>query len=280
MKKLTYLIFILLLLFTHSASAEIKLRFGIYTSDKPSSMVKQFRPVLNALEKKMTDELGEAVEISLQVAKSYNQGIEDLVTGHVDFSRMGPSSFITSKLRNPDLQLLAMESNKGKKTFNGIICVHQDSPIQRISDLKGKSFAFGDKLSTIGRYLSQFHLLKNNIHAKDLSSFEYLFRHDRVGTVVGSGRYDAGALKESTFKKLKDSGVKIRKLADFPNVTKPWIASSQLNGRLTKALKASLMGFNDKLALEKLKKAGFLPATDDDYATIKESMLRNDEFFR
>ncbi|EGV51478.1 PhnD/SsuA/transferrin family substrate-binding protein [Candidatus Endoriftia persephone] len=270
---------LLFTLITAPAHAEVKLSFGVYTSDKPTTMVRQFRPVLKALQARLSDKLGEPVRIRIQVAKNYDQGIEDLVTGKVDFARMGPASYITSKQRNPDLQLLVMESKQGSKTFYGIICVHEQSPIKEIGHLKGRSFAFGSPRSTIGRYLSQHLLLQNGVFAHDLASYKYLGRHDRVGAAVGAGQFDAGALKESTFKKLKKKGTPIRQLVRFPNVTKPWIASSTLNTRTISALKETLLELKDSAALKALKKSGFLPADDSDYAPIRESMQDNEEFF-
>ena len=38
-----------------------------------------------------------------------------------------------------------------------------------------------------GRYLSQLYLVENDIRAKDLSRYEYLGRHDKVGIAVGRG---------------------------------------------------------------------------------------------
>jgi phosphonate transport system substrate-binding protein len=192
---------------------------------------------------------------------------------------MGPASYITSKDRNPGLQLLAMESKKGKKVFYGIICVQEQSEIENIAQLKGRSFAFGSERSTIGRYLSQHLLSEQGVYASDLASYEYLGRHDRVGTAVGAGQFDAGALKESTFKKLKGKGIKIRELSRFTNVTKPWIASSNMSEKMIAVLKETLLELKDATALKGIKKQGFLPAYDNDYTVIREAMQENDAFF-
>jgi len=279
MKTLITITLILAIFVIMPVQAGMNLKFGVYTSDKPTTMVRMFRPLLNTLEAHLTEKLGEPVHISLQVASSYAQGVDDLVTGRVDFARMGPASYVASKDRNPDLQLLAMESKKGKKVFYGIICVQEQSAIKEIAQLKGHTFAFGNERSTIGRYLSQYLLSKQGIYAHDLASYEYLQRHDRVGTAVGAGQYDAGALKESTFKKLKAKGVKIRELTRFPNVTKPWIANSKMSKTIFNALKQSLVEFTDLAALKMIKKQGFLLATDDDYAIIRESIQKNSDFF-
>lgn len=271
---------VFIVLFTSKqAFADIHLKFGIYTSDKPTTMVTTFRPIINELEQSLSIKLGEPVFISMQVAKNYAQGIDDLVNARVDFARMGPASYVISKEREPKIKLLAMESHKGKKTFYGIICIHEDSVIENISQLTNHSFAFGNRRSTIGRYLSQLLLSKHGVHADQLTEFEYLERHDRVGTAVGVGSFDAGALKESTFKKLQSKGVKIKELARFVNVTKPWIASHTLDQRLLLALKESLLEVTSPQLLKNLKKDGFFSALDSDYDRIRESIKKNHHFF-
>ncbi|MCU7921090.1 MAG: PhnD/SsuA/transferrin family substrate-binding protein [Candidatus Thiodiazotropha sp. (ex Dulcina madagascariensis)] len=280
MKNILAAVTIPLILASNPLFADVALTFGVYTSDKPTAMVKMFRPILNALETRLAKKLGEPVRITLQVANTYERGIDDLVSGQVDFARMGPASYILAKERNPDLQLLAMESNRGSKIFYGIICVHEQSPIEELSQLKGRTFAFGNEHSTIGRYLSQHLLVKQGLHAGDLSGYQYLDRHDKVGAAVATRRFEAGALKESTFKKLKAKGMKIRELARFPNVTKPWIASGKMGTEMVAVLRESLLGLKDPAALKSIKKDGFLPAEESDYAIIRESMQKNDTFFQ
>lgn len=261
------------------ARADVDLKFGVYVSDKPTEMVRKFRPVLDALEAAMSGELGEPVHIKMRVAGDYEAGIEDLVTGAVDFARFGPASYVLAKERNPELRILSVESEKGTKVFYGIICVAEESPIRAVEDLRGKSFAFGDSRSTIGRYLSQNLLIRHGIGAKDLAAYSYLERHDKVGTAVARNRFDAGALKEGTFKKLVAKGLPIRAIASFPNVTKPWIARGALAPKVFAALRAALLRMRDPAALKALKKDGFLEGGDDDYAVIRKAMASNARFF-
>lgn len=257
----------------------IQLTFGIYTADKPSEVVAQFRPLLNSLEDELSASLGKTCSIKIDISPSYNEGIQRVVSEASDFSRLGPASYILAMKQNPKLKLLALESNKGSKTFNGVIAVHKDSEIKALSELKGQSFAFGDEMSTIGRYLSQLLLRKSGINARDLGSYEYLGRHDAVGAAIGNKRFIAGALKESTFKKLVAKGTPIKILAKFPNVTKPWIASGSLDTRIVAALKEALLKISDKEALKALGKQGFLEGSYEDYQMIKEAMDSNESFF-
>ena len=263
-----------------AAIADTAITFGVYTSDKPSAVVRKFMPSLKALEHEVSKILQEPVKIKIKVAKTYEGGVSDLVTGVVDFSRFGPASYIAAKNENPDISILAMESKKGKKVFHGVIAVSKNSPIKAVKELKGKSFAFGNEASTIGRYLSQLYLVEHGIYASDLSNYEYLGRHDRVGADVDAGKFDAGALKEGTFNSLVKSGKALKVIAKFENVTKPWIARAGLPDRIRKALSQALLGMTDNKALKALAKGGFLHGTDGDYERIRRSISRNGEFFR
>lgn len=261
-----------------SAFSDVTLRFGAYTADKPTEVVKQFKPILDYIAQDMTARLGEPVTIRIVIAKNYQKGIENLATGVVDISRFGPASYVTAKQMEPDIGILAMETKKGKKTFKGIIAVREDSDISSVVDLKGRSFAFGDPLSTIGRYLAQDYLMKAGIKSVDLDGFEYLYRHDRVGTAVGQGSFDAGALKSSTFKKLVQKQVPIRSLAEFDNVTKPWLHRAGLDGSVVEALKAVFLAIDDPEVLESFSKSGFVAGSDQDFQIIRDAMARAEYF--
>ena len=261
------------------ADGTIRLNFGVYSSNKPSAMVKVYRPILKELEKNMTQRLDRNVDIRMQIAKDYDQGISHLINGRVDFSAFGPASYVEAKRMNQGINILAVENVKNSKVFYGIIAVNKDSTISDISELRGKSFAFGDEGSTIGRFLSQLELEQADIRASDLNRYEYLGRHDKVGTAVGAGSFDAGALNEKTFKKLVESGEPIRELTRFPNVTKPWIARSGLDDEILTALRESLLEVKDQKTLAALKIDGFLEGSDDDYRVIRMAMENNSIFF-
>lgn len=261
------------------AEDKLRLNFGVYSANKPSAMVKVFRPVLEELEITMSRKLGREVDIRMQIAKDYDQGITHLVNGRVDISHFGPASYVEAKRMDKDISIIAVENKNNSKVSFGIIAVAQDSTINKISDLHGRSFAFGDEGSTIGRFLSQLELEQSGIRSVDLSRYEYLGRHDKVGTAVGAGAFDAGALNEKTFKKLIEAGEPIRELVRFPNVSKPWIARSGLDEEILDALRESLLSVTDKKALTAMKIDGFLEGSDQDYSVIRRAMENNAAFF-
>lgn len=270
------------LFFTHTYSAEanLHLTFGVYASDKPSVLVTKLRPVLNELEPLLSKYLHDTVTIEMMVAPTYEAGIKSLLTGEYDFSRLGPASYIQAKNQDKRINILAMESKNGKKEFNGLFCVKKGSQITSIHSLSGKKIAFGSEHSTIGRYLAQALLLDNHITSKDLHAFEYLGRHDTVGTAVAYGDFDAGALKESTFNKLVKNGVPIKSLIMFPNVTKPWVSRPELPEKYATALRKALIELTDMSQVAAVKKFSFVEGDDKDYKLIRQAIDVNDLFFK
>ena len=266
-------------LFSVGAQAQISLVFGAYSSDKPSAMVAQVRPSLNIIAKKAGEIYGVEIEFRMQIVKSYKDGVDHLVTGKFDIMRLGPASYVMAKERAPEIGILVMENKRGRNTFNGIICVRNDSPLREMSELRGKSFAFGSSRSTLGRFFAQLHLMQAGVFARELDRFEYVGRHDKVGMVVGAGLFDAGALEETTFGKLVSNGVPIRALYKFPNATRPWVACAGLDPRLTDALRRAMLALTDAEALRALRFDGFLTGSDSDYDPTRDAIRRNPMFF-
>ena len=98
------------------------LSFGVYTHIRATEMLKKMEPLRKYLEEAMARK-GFSHPIRMRIYPTYSKAIEALATGKVDFVRFGPVSYILAKKKNPAIQLLAMESNNGKKQF----CKHTGS---------------------------------------------------------------------------------------------------------------------------------------------------------
>lgn len=249
---------------------------GVYSYIQPSAVASKMLPLVEHLESTLNQQ-GEQYHIELKIYPDYESAIQALAAGEVDFARFGPVSYVIAKERNPTLRLLAMESNGGSKLFNGVIAVPEGSPIRSLQDLAGRRVAFGARQSTTGRFLSQALLVEQGISASMLSGVDYLGRHDRVAFALAAGDFDAGAMNENTFNKYRfDKG--LRKLAQFPCVTKPWIARSGLDRELYFSLQQALLSLDDPAALKAIKRNGFVIGSDGDYDMIRAGMQRAVEF--
>ncbi len=273
-----FLMFIFMCQTALAKSTPITIKFGINSTDSPTVVGQKFIPVVKHIEGEMAKLLKQPVKIEFKIFRNYEGPIKSITKGTSDFVRLGPASYIHAKRKNPNIKLIVMGNRKGKRTFNGLIIVPTESKIKTLAELKGKRFAFGDEISTIGRYLSQIELFKAGICAKDLAGYEYLGRHDNVYSAVALSKFDAGALKESTFNKRNKKSKKAKVLFSFPNVTKPWIAREGLDDRIYKALQTAFLTMKDKKALKKLKANGFFTTSHEMYKPIEEAMDRVDDF--
>jgi phosphonate transport system substrate-binding protein len=255
----------------------LNLTFGVYQTDKATVMYRSFTPLIDALQERVSQRLGQPVDIQLTIFRTYADGIDALCKGTVDFVHFGPASYIVAKEQNPKIQLLAMEHENGEKRFKGVIFVAKNSPVQTLRDLKGKSFAFGDPNSTIGRWLVQAELVEAGLHASDLSNFKYLERHDQVAAAVEHGDFTAGSVKQSTFDRsnAKDT---LRAIRTFDNVTKPVVAREGLERPIVQALQQSLFDLKDPDLFKDLKISGFTTATDEEYQLVRDGMKKAEMF--
>ncbi|MFK5980017.1 MAG: phosphate/phosphite/phosphonate ABC transporter substrate-binding protein [Rhizobiaceae bacterium] len=253
--------------------------FGTYVFEKPTTTVQKMRPILDALETRLQEQLGKPVKIRLQIARNYHEAIQGLVQGRVDFGRYGQAAYVLAKDENSDLDILAVEGDNKKKTFQSVIVVHNNSQINSLGDLAGKSFAFGSVYSTTGRYFPQSFLTSRGITGRNLSRYSYLRRHDRVGWSVSDGSYDAGAVSKWVYLDLKKRGAKIRPIASFANVTKPWVARSGLSEEMKSAIREALISLRGVKVLDLIKKDCFLPGNDSDYDGVRMSIAKNKLFF-
>lgn len=247
-----------------------QLTFGVYAHIRSTEIFRKMAPLRHYLQESMAAK-GVPVQIELRIFSSYASAIESLAQGEVDFVRFGPVSYVLAKKANSAIRLLAMESNDGEKRFNGVIFVPSDSPIRSVEDLRGKRLAFGDRRSTTGRYLAQAALFRVGIQGKDLADYAYLGRHDKVAFAVAAGTYDAGAMNENTFDRYAESKG-LRRLLEFPCVTKPWVARAGLDAALFGALRDALLKLRDTNVLQAINRSGLLPATDADYDVISQGM--------
>ncbi len=215
--------------------------------------------------------MGRSTSIELVISNTYDGAIDSLAAGKVDFVRFGPASYVLTKSKEPRIELLAIEEKKGKRLFPGVIVVRSDSSLTSLSQLPGRTFAFGDKNSTIGRYLAQSELLAAGVNRTDLGGYDYLGRHDKVAKAVELGDFDAGSLKKGTFDKMNKNG-RMRVLHEFQNITKPWIARAGLDPEIASALGEVLVELEDESALKKLKISGFGKVRDEEFTFIRESI--------
>jgi phosphonate transport system substrate-binding protein len=216
-----------------------RLVFGLYPSDSPTEMYRQFLPLCEYL----TEATGYQVE--LDVAPSYSAGIEKIRKGEVDLFRSGAGAFghllLEEKSRAPVLVAVEQEGEKKETTFRGAIVTRQDAPFRSIQDLSGKTFAFGDRRSTMGTQVPRKMLADAGVRLA--GDPVHLKSHDDVALAVLNGEFDAGACKAPTAEKYKDKGLRILALTE-PSPSKPVYARYGLEQGKIEAVRKALLALD------------------------------------
>lgn len=215
-----------------------RLVFGLYPSDSPTEMYRQFLPLCEYL----TEATGYRVD--LDVSPSYAAGLEKIRKGEVDLFRSGPGAFghllIEEKSRSPLLVAVEQEGEKKETTFRGAIVTRQDAPFRSLQDLSGKTFAFGDRKSTMATKLPRKMLADAGVQ---LASCVHLKSHDDVALAVLNGEFDAGACKAPTAEKYKEKGLRILALTE-PSPSKPIYARYGLEAGKVEAVRKALLALD------------------------------------
>lgn len=264
--------------FMNAAYAEtLNLKFGIYASERRAWLDADNVPILKHLKDQLKSEFNIDVKIKTVFFPAYSDAVNAVVNKEVDFARLGAASYVNAKTQSPLISIIALESNEGTPYHEGVFGVLKDSPIKSLNDLKGKSLAFGNKSSTIGRYVSQKYLLDNGITESDLKNYEYMGRHDNVAIAVIRKTHDVGAFKSAI---LKDENLKtrIRVIARFKAPAQAWVAREGLEKSLLSKLKQVLISV-PKEAITIKDRDAFIEGDDSNFSYLRDSIENNDLFF-
>ena len=166
------------------------LKLGISTAYGPEHAAKAkalIEPYLSAA-------LGSTVTVV--VVAGYEELSEALATGTVDLAWITPLAFVRASQKNSYVQALSKATRRGDNglSYRSVFIVKKDSPIQSLSELKGKKVAWVSKFSTSG-YLFPRELVAKENHDPDkfFSSESFEGDHLSVCKAVREGKADVGA---------------------------------------------------------------------------------------
>ncbi len=252
------------------------LKMGIVPLESAANMIRKFTPLAEYL----SSELG--VTIELVVGKDYQDTMDAIGANHVQIAFLTPTTYPKAQRQNPDagIQSVARFLLQGKGTYNSCIVVSEDSPISSLSELAGKSFAFGSKDSTSSCLMPKSMLVEAGV---SLASIEenHLKGMDNIVLAVGLGNFDAGGVMSSVAAEAAANGdVKILATSQ-PIPEFPISVNAHVDEALRGKLLAALMKLNastpaHKTVVESInpKYTGVESAQDGDYNVIR-AMIAN-----
>lgn len=163
----------------------LKLGVGLFQPDREKNDA-TYRPLAEYL----SIQLKRRVE--LRTVDSWEGLAKSLANGETDMALMGPWGYVLAN-NEAGAQVISTILYDDKPEYFGIIVTHPNSGIHNIADLKGKTFAFGDKGSTSG-YLIPFHFfMTQGITPEKFFKRVIYTKHQAIETQVAQGVLDAGA---------------------------------------------------------------------------------------
>ena len=163
----------------------LKLGVGMFQPDREKNDA-TYRPLAEYL----SIQLKRRVE--LRTVDSWEGLAKSLANGETDMALMGPWGYVLAN-NEAGAQVISTVLYDDKPEYFGIIVTHPNSGIHNIADLKGKTFAFGDKGSTSG-YLIPFHFfMTQGITPEKFFKRVIYTKHQAIETQVAQGVLDAGA---------------------------------------------------------------------------------------
>ena len=170
-----------------TADAADVLRFGVglYQPDKEKNDA-TYRPLAEYIGK----QLGR--EVKLYTVDTWEGLAKSLANGETDIALMGPWGYVLAN-HVAGAQAVATILYDGKPEYFAIMITHPKSGVKSIQDLKGKTFAFGDKGSTSGYLIPNYHFQKNGIDVSKFLGKVVNTKHQAIELQVTRGELDAGA---------------------------------------------------------------------------------------
>lgn len=179
-------------------------------------------------------------DVELRVARGSEEHLRAVGSDGVDLAYLGPVSYVRVVDRFGALPILARIETDGKPVLDGVIAVRADSSVQRLADLKGKRFAFGDAGSALGSITPRYLLLKSGVGLDALGRYANVASNYDVVMGVLDGEYDAGALRHEVYDAMAARG--LRAIAELPAVSEGvFVARRDLPPAQVRRLRRSLL---------------------------------------
>jgi len=252
------LIALLALLFSTISFAEVRpLKFGVglFQPDKEKNDL-----TYKAFSEYLSRELKRHIE--MKTVDTWEGLAKSLANGETDIALLGPWGYVLAN-NESGAQVIATILYDGKPEYFALMITHPDSKIEKPADLKGKTFAFGDKGSTSG-YLIPFYYFQKNFGIKEPEEFfgKVLYtKHQAIETQVTKKELDGGADYNRNRDTMIEQG--LIKAADSKII---WKSEALPNDAF--AVSAEL--YKDKKLVSSLQKA---------LTKVSEELKKNPELF-
>jgi phosphonate transport system substrate-binding protein len=168
-----------------TASEPLRFGVGLFQPDREKNDA-TYRPLAAYLE----TALGR--KVVLRTVDTWEGLAKSLATGETDIALLGPWGYVLAN-HEAGAQAISTILYDGRPEYFAVMVTHPSTGIKSIDDLKGKTFAFGDKGSTSGYLIPFYEFQKRGIDPEKYFSRVLYTKHQAIETSVTRRELDAGA---------------------------------------------------------------------------------------
>lgn len=250
-----------------------ELRFGVVGFYSPRIMFLKYQPVV--------DYLAEATgnPWQLVISSTYQETVDRLCDGRLTLAYLGPFTYVRAHEQCGALPVVRLDT-AGSDTYTSVILVREDSPFRSAGELAGTRFGFGSALSTSSHLVPLAMLREAGVGPGDVTC-RFFDHHERAARAVLLGEVEACGVRDLIGDRFVQRGLRVLErsppIPNFPLVMAPGsdpalrqrIAEVLVERPLREAAVARRMqGWDEEF------RSGFAPASDREYAPIRELALR------
>jgi phosphonate transport system substrate-binding protein len=172
---------------------------------------------LNRSMEDFAEDLGEKTGLKVEYVPSvdYSALVTAFERGEIHLAWFGGLTGVQARSLVPEAEAFAQRPID--ENFKSVFIAQKDLELNKLEDLKGKSFTFGSESSTSGHLMPRYFMMEAGINPdKDLNGApNYSGSHDKTYKLVESGAFETGALNISVWEaavkegKVDESKVKV-----------------------------------------------------------------------
>lgn len=237
---------------------------------------------------KIADYLSDKLDVDVKYipVKSYPAAVSAFRNDQVQLAWFGGLTGVQARELVPGSEAIAQGAED--TAFVSYLIAHESTGLteseQLPAELAGKRFTFGDKGSTSGRLMPEFFLRQHFEQAPEdlFSRVGFSGDHNRTISLVQSGAYEVGAVNYAVWDAEMEKGnideSKVRVIWTSPQYPDyQWSIRGDVNARFgdgfKEKVKRALLEMRDPELLAAFPRSGFVDATNDDYAPIRDTAV-------
>ena len=262
------------LLCAGTSYAEQVLRVSAIPDEAPTELQRKFAPLGDYLQQKL------GMKVEFTPVTDYAAAVEGLIHHKLDMVWFGGFTFVQANERSHG-KVIPIVQREEDQTFKSVFITTEKS-INKLQDLKGKTFSFGSASSTSGHLMPRYYMLAAHVNPEtDLKRVAFSGAHDATAAAVAGGKVDAGVLNISVWDKLVAEGKMDPKVVRVFYTTPGyydynWSVRTDMDPALRKKLTDAFLSLDinkpkDKQILDLQRTKRFIPTKPSNYDSIKRA---------